>query len=63
MASSFKDALKKSGLAAAEPTPPAAPAARPPQEELPDDESLPPRWDAPALTRTSGSVTDTKRKA
>jgi hypothetical protein len=48
MAGSMKDALRKSGLA------PEAPAKVPPaktfREELPDDETLPPLFDAPALT-------------
>ena len=55
MAGSFKDALRKSGLAPEPPRPPTGKAARVPQEELSDDESLPPRFEAPALTRTSGS--------
>lgn len=48
MSGSMKDALRKAGLA-----PPAAPPSRPAKEfreELPDDETLPPLFDAPALT-------------
>lgn len=48
MAGSMKDALRKSGLAPKEPV-----KERPSKtfrEELPDDETLPPLFDAPALT-------------
>jgi hypothetical protein len=48
MSGSMKDALRKAGLA-----PPAAPPSRPSKqfrEELPDDETLPPLFEAPALT-------------
>jgi hypothetical protein len=48
MAGSMKDALRKSGLAPKEP-----PKERPSKgfrEELSEDESLPPLFDAPALT-------------
>jgi hypothetical protein len=48
MALSMKDALRKAGLA-----PPAEPPrriAKEFREELPDDETLPPRFEAPALT-------------
>lgn len=54
MAGSFKDAMRKSGLASEAPTPAPTPKAKPGatsfREELSDDESLPPRFDAPALT-------------
>ena len=48
MASSMKDALRKSGLTPADPPP--AKARKGWREELPDDESLPPAFDAPAIT-------------
>ena len=48
MASSLKDALKKSGLAPADAPRPRAPKGW--REELPDDESLPPPFEAPAIT-------------
>ena len=54
MAGSMKDAFKKSGLAPAEaPAAPAKPSKSGYREELSDDESLPPRFEAPALTRTA----------
>jgi hypothetical protein len=48
MAGSMKDALRKSGLVA--PKPPPVKPAKGYREELPEDESLPPLFDAPALT-------------
>ena len=48
MAGSMKDALKKSGLAPADPVPPKA-RKKGWREELPDDETLPPAFEAPAL--------------
>lgn len=44
----MKDALRKSGLVA--PKPPPVKPAKGYREELPEDESLPPLFDAPALT-------------
>ncbi len=62
MAGSFEDALRKSGLAPVEAPKPAKP--KPGNkgylEELSDDESLPPRFDAPALTRTAPRGSDKK---
>jgi hypothetical protein len=50
MAGSMKDALNRSGLVPAEPKP-AAPKGNKFREELPDDESLPPPFEAPASTK------------
>ena len=50
MADSIKDALEKSGLAVPEPKPPQRDAKKW-REELPDDETLPPLFDAPALIK------------
>jgi hypothetical protein len=61
MAGSMKDELAKSGLIPPEPV-------KPPLEkkewleELPDDESLPPPFDAPALTKPTGSAPPPKKK-
>lgn len=44
----MKDALKRAGLAKQEPAP--RKISKEFREELPDDESLPPRFDAPAMT-------------
>ena len=51
MAGSLKDALKKSGLAPIEPEP-AAPRKNKSgwKDDLPDDDTLPPAFDAPPLT-------------
>jgi hypothetical protein len=53
MAGSMKDALRKSGLAPAAPPKQQSSTHAPKnfREELSDDESLPPRFDAPALTK------------
>jgi hypothetical protein len=50
MAGSMKDALRRSGLAPEEPKP-APNKGNKFREELPDDESLPPRFDPPASTK------------
>jgi hypothetical protein len=61
MAGSMKDELEKTGLIPPEPV-------KPPLEkkewldELPDDETLPPRFDAPALLKPSGSAPSTIKK-
>lgn len=44
----MKDALRRAGLAKQEPAPQKI--SKEFREELPDDESLPPRFDAPAIT-------------
>ena len=44
----MKDALRKSGLTPADPPP--SKARKGWREELPDDETLPPAFDAPAIT-------------
>lgn len=48
MPGSMKDALRRAGLAKQEPAP--RKISKEFREELPDDESLPPRFDAPAIT-------------
>jgi hypothetical protein len=65
VAGSLKDALSKSGL-----TPPEEPPAKPKGkrekqkwlEPLPEDESLPPLFDAPALTKPIDSKPPVKKK-
>ncbi len=56
----MKDALKKSGLVPAEPK--AAKPAKGFREELPDDESLPPLFDAPASTKLHPTPAAPKKK-
>ncbi len=64
MAGSMKDALEKSGVA-----PPADETPKPKlekklwKEALPDDEKLPPLFEAPALTKPTGSSPQTAKKA
>jgi hypothetical protein len=65
VAGSMKDALEKSGMA-----PPEEPKAKPPtkreqkewREPLPDDETLPPLFEAPALTKPIESTPAAKKK-
>ena len=55
MADSLKDQLANAGLVA--PTPPKPPLEKKKWlEELPDDEGLPPLFDAPALTKPSSAA-------
>lgn len=60
MAGSLKDALKKSGLVPEEPKPAKGPKGF--REELPDDESLPPLFDAPASTKLHPTPAAPKKK-
>jgi len=50
MAGSMKDALRRAGLAAPAPPPASTRRAKTFREELSDDETLPPPFEAPALT-------------
>jgi hypothetical protein len=65
VAGSLKDALAKSGLTPAEAPKPAAPKGKEKREwrePLPDDETLPPLFDAPALTKPIESKPPAKKK-
>jgi hypothetical protein len=65
VAGSLKDALAKSGLTPAEPPKPAPPKGKEKREwlePLSEDETLPPLFDAPALTKPIESKPTTKKK-
>ena len=63
MASSIKDALEKSGLATPDPPKPKAKREKPKwREPLPEDETLPPLFEAPALTKPTESKPPAKKK-
>ena len=60
MPGSMKDALRKAGLVPVEPKP--ARPAKEFREELPDDKTLPPLFDAPASTKLHPRVPDPSKK-